>query len=257
MSKKTTLFVLVALIIIFGAGALYLKGGGFGPSLSYTIIETGDRQHREDTDYYTVQINYPDKTPLASRGGFGAENRAQSTIASALNQLISQFKEAGNVANLSQEEKDRLNQGGLKYSLNVGYRQYSSGAYVSYEFDVFMDTGGAHPNNLYKTLVFDLKGNTVKLRDLFTSDDYLNRIAAAASIQVKDELNRRLGEEPGESFLDEGTAPKEENFENFVIDSDRIRIFIPPYQAAAYAAGSFEVQVPLTDLKDILKPEVK
>jgi hypothetical protein len=257
MNRRTTLIVVVILIIIAAAGAFYFYTNPLGPSLSYTVIETGDRQHREDNNYYTIQINYPDKTPLASRGGWGAEGRAQATIANTLKGLIDQFKQAGNVNNLSQEEKDRLNQGGLKYSLNVGYHMYSSGNFVSYEFDVFMDTGGAHPNNFYKTLIFDLNGNTVTLRDLFTSDEYLSRVAGDASVQVQDQLRQRIGGDPGESFLPAGTAPKEENFENFVIDSDRIRIFIPPYQAAAYAAGSFEVQIPLTEVKDILKPTVK
>jgi hypothetical protein len=257
MRKRNLFFSLIVLIIITG-GAWYWWGGVGGSSLPYTVIETGDRQHKEAGDYYTIQINYPDKTPLATRGSWGAENRAQATIASTLKQLISQFKDAGSLNDLSQTEKDRLNQSGLKYSLNVGYHAYSSGSFVSYEFDIFMDTGGAHPNNLYKTLVFDLHGNTVTLGDLFTpGSNYLERISQAATTQVTAELKKRAGADAASSIISEGISAKEENFENFVVDSDRIRIFIPPYQAAAYAAGSFEVQVPLADLKDILKPDVK
>ncbi len=253
MNKRTILIAFLGLMIILG-GLVYFVGNPFSPSLAYTIIETGDRQHKEDADYYTVQINYPDKTPLTTRGSWGAENRAQSATASMLGELINQFKQAGNVNGLSQEEKDRLNQAGLKYSLNVGYRPYSSGSFVSYEYDVFMDTGGAHPNNFYKTLVFDMNGNTVSLGDLFTSGSpYLERIAAMAKTQVEAQLAQRAGAEAVESLIADGIAAKEENFANFVVDSDRIRIFIAPYQAAAYAAGSFEVQVPLNEVKDILK----
>jgi hypothetical protein len=257
MSKKTILIAIVALVIVIAGGAWYFNNNPLGPSLSYTVIETGDRQHKENTDYYTVQVNYPDKTPLATRGSWGAEKRAEATIASTLDELISQFKQAGNVDNLSQEEKDRLNKSGIKYSLNIGYHTYSSGNFVSYEFDIFMDTGGAHPNNLYRTLVFDMKGNTVSLDSLFTSSDYLDRISTAATTQVQNQLRQKIGGDPSASFVAEGTTAKIENFSNFVIDSDRIRIFIPPYQAAAYAAGSFEVQIPFADVKDILKPEVK
>jgi hypothetical protein len=121
-----------------------------------------------------------------------------------------------------------------------------------------MDTGGAHPSNSYKTLVFDLKGNTVALGDLFQSgSNYLERIASSSKAQVRAQLKQRAGAEALDTIIADGIAPKAENFENFVVDSDRIRIFIPPYQAAPYAAGAFEVQIPLADVKDILKPDVK
>jgi hypothetical protein len=257
MNKRNILIAIAGLVILAAAGGVYLFGNPIGPSLSHTVIETGDRQHKEDTDYYTVQINYPDKTPLATRGKWGSETRAEATIANTLTDLINQFKQAGNVDSLSQEEKDRLNQSGLKYSLNVGYHAYSSGSFVSYEFDIFMDTGGAHPNNFYKTLVFDMNGNTVLLGDLFTAgSNYLDRLSEAAKTQVTAQLKQRAGASAAESIIADGLAPKEENFTSFVVDSDRIRILIPPYQAAAYAAGSFEVQVPLIDLKDILKPGI-
>jgi hypothetical protein len=258
MSRKTIIFGTVVLVIVALVGGGYLYLHPIGPSLSYSIIETGDRQHKEAGDYYTIQINYPDKTPLASRGNWGAEGHAEAAIAQMISGLVSQFRQAGNLTNLSQTEKDRLNQSGLKYSLNVGYHTYSSGAFVSYEFDVFMDTGGAHPNNFYKTLVFDMSGNAVPLGSLFKpGSDYLGRISQAAMTQVKDELRRRTGSDPSGDLIAEGLAAHADNFANFVVDSDRIRIFIPPYQAAAYAAGSFEVDIPFLSVKDILKSGVQ
>jgi hypothetical protein len=258
MKRRNLLIAIVVLIVVGAIGGIYLHFNPVGPALAYKIIETGDRQHREDNEYYTIQINYPDKTPLATRGAWGAESRAESAIATALTGLIEQFKQAGSVDNLSKEEKDRLKNANLKYSLSVGYHPYTSGSYVSYEFEVYMDTGGAHPNNFYKTLVFDNDGHLVSLGDLFTpGSDYLNRIAGIATTQVEDQLRHRIGSDPKTSFLSDGTAPRADNFNNFVVDSDRVRIFIPPYQAAAYAAGSFEVQIPFSEVKDILKPTVK
>jgi hypothetical protein len=254
MSKKTIGIALLAFFV--GAMGVYWYTHK-SPSFPHTVIETGDRQYKESADYYTVQINYPDKTPLATRTSAGADRKALATTESMLKGLVSGFKDLANVGALSQEEKDRLNQNGLKYSLNVGYRPYSSGSFVSYEYDVYMDTGGAHPNNSYKTLVFDLNGNTVKLGDLFMSGDYLTKISEMAKTQIEAQITQRAGKEAVSTLVVEGYAPKAENFENFVVDSDRIRIFIPPYQVAAYAAGGFEVQIPLAEMKDILKPNVK
>jgi uncharacterized protein YxeA len=90
--------VIIVVLIILAAGALYfMRGGAFGSQFPYTVIENGDRQYKEDTDYYTIQINYPDKTPLATRSGTGAESKAQNTTADMLKGLIGQFKDIGNV----------------------------------------------------------------------------------------------------------------------------------------------------------------
>ncbi|HVZ75988.1 MAG TPA: DUF3298 domain-containing protein [Candidatus Paceibacterota bacterium] len=254
MSRNSLITIIgIVALIIAAAGALYYSRAAPGSSLSYTLAETGDRQHREDTPYYTIQINYTATTSLATRGSWGAESKAENTIATTLNGFISQFKEEAN--SVSQDEKDRLTAANIKYSLDIGYHAYSSGSFVSYEFDIYTDTGGAHPINSYKTLVFDMNGDTVSLGDLFMSgSDYLNRLSQAAQQQVAAQLQKEGGD--SQDMIADGVAPKAENFENFVVDSDRIRIFIPPYQAAAYAAGSFEVQVLLADVKDILKPEI-
>jgi hypothetical protein len=257
MSTRNIGISAVVLLVVFGAAGFYLHYHPATPAFSYTTIGAGDRQHEESNDYYDVQITYPDKTPLEARGTWGAEARAEATIVNTLKDLVSQFKDASNVDNLSQDEKNRIASSSIKYSLNVGYQAFSSGAYVSYEFELFMDTGGVHPNNLYKTLVFDLDGHTVALSDLFASSAYLDRISSAARTQITAQLEQKAGAGAGESLIADGIAPRASNFESFVIDGDRIRIFIPPYQAAAYAAGSFEVQIPLADVKDILRPEVK
>jgi hypothetical protein len=107
--------------------------------------------------------------------------------------------------------------------------------------------------------VFDAQGNELGLADLFVATstnphaDWLNQISGIATVQIQDELTKRLGETPGDSFFSEGTAPKEENFQNFVIDGNDLVFLFPPYQVAAYAAGTFDVRIPLSQLKDVLK----
>ena len=46
-----------------------------------------------------------------------------------------------------------------------------------------------------------------------------------------------------------GLAPTVENYSTFAVDGDTLLIELPPYQVAAYAAGSFEVRVPLKDIQ--------
>jgi hypothetical protein len=227
-------------------------------SLPHELNENGDRQIKEDTDYYTIQAVYPNTTRLATRTDSSgeADKRAMATIENWVNQTIRTFKDDANQM-LNADEKARLNEQGVKYALSIASHSYNSGSFVSEEFDIYQDTGGAHPNSAYKTLVFDLKGNQVALGDLFTSNDYLTRIAAEARKQVEAQIAQRAGAEATSTIFEEGLAPTNDNFVNWVDDQSILTIFIPPYQAAAYAAGSFEVRIPLQDLKDILKPGIQ
>ena len=249
--------IVLLLAVVVGVGGWYVFT--HTQSLPHVLTENGDRLIKEDTDYYTVQVVYPNTTRLSTRTDSSkqADDRAVAAIEADMKDTVSLFKNNANKA-LTTEEKARLAEQKVKYSLNIGNHAYNSGSFVSYEFDLFEDTGGAHPINAYKTLVFDLKGNQVKLGDLFTSNEYLNRIAAEAKKQVEAQLTSRTGgEDAASALVADGVAAREENFSNWVDNEGVLTIFIPPYQAAAYAAGSFEVRIPLQDLKDILKPGIQ
>ncbi|MBC7836378.1 DUF3298 domain-containing protein [Acetobacteraceae bacterium] len=254
MNSRNTIISVVLVIAVLGVGYILMQRGGTAPA--GVVTQEGDRHYTQDTQYYTIDIAYPIQTALGVRKGAdaGADVKAMQTIESTIEDIAQQFKDAADPANLPQVEKDRLAGSGIKYSLTGNYYAYSSPSGISYEFTFLSDTGGAHPNAFYKTLVFDTSGNIVALGDLFTSQDYLSRISQIAKSQV----TRQLTEEgAGGTIIEEGLAPTAENFQNFVIDSDTLRIFIPPYQVAAYAAGSFEVEIPLTDLRDLLKETVQ
>lgn len=252
--RNGIIVLLLAVVVAVGGWYVFTHN----QSLPHILTESGDRLIKEDTDYYTVQVVYPNTTRLATRTDSTkqADERVVATIESDMKDMVSVFKNNANKA-LTTEEKARLAEQKIKYSLNVGNHAYNSGSFVSYEFDIFEDMGGAHPNNAYKTLVFDLKGNKVALKDLFTSNEYLNRIAAEAKKQVEAQLANRGGEDAASALVADGVAPREDNFSNWVDNEGVLTIFIPPYQAAAYAAGSFEVRIPLQDLKDILKPGIQ
>lgn len=248
--------ILIILAVLVAVGGWYIYA--HTQNLPHVLNENGDRQVKDESDYYSVQVVYPNTTRLGTRtdSSAGADKRATDAMESWVNQTVSSFKSDANQA-LTADEKARLSQSGIKYSLNISYRSYNSGSFVSEEFDISQDTAGAHPINLYKTFVFDLKGNQVNLSDLFTSNEYLNRIAAEAKSQVTQQLTARAGKEASSTLVADGVAPKAENFADWVDDNGTLRVFIPPYQAAAYAAGSFEVRIPLDSLKDILKPNIQ
>jgi hypothetical protein len=250
---------IIALIfaVIVGVGGWYVFT--HTQSLPHVLTEKGDRQIKEETEYYLVQALYPNTTRLGTRTDSSkqADGRAVATIEASIENMIADFKNEVKKA-LTADEQTRLKAQNTKYSLNIASHAYNSSDFVSYEFDIFKDVGGAHPMNSYKTFVFDLKGNRVELEDLFVSgSNYLERISAEVKKQVEAQLIAKAGAEAANSLVADGVAARAENFVNWVNNDGTLIILIPPYQVAAYAAGSFEARISLDDLKDILKPGIR
>jgi hypothetical protein len=260
--KSILLFIA---IVAVGVGVWY--GGTYvnrsaDHILPGTVVTDGGMKHVEEGQYYSVEITYPEKTPLLERSR-GADTKARDAMELFFLNDVTQFKQNINADTVSGPEKEMLDTTGRKYLYQVTYRALAAAnqKLISYKYDIVVDTGGAHPNLQFKTFTFDKNGNEVKLPDLFVEgSDYLQRISTFALKDVATQLKERMGEVEGDlsmSISKEGLAPIEENFSNFLVDGDDLLLFIPPYQAAAYAAGSFEIRIPLSLFSDILKPEWK
>ena len=208
-------------------------------------LTAGKCVHVEETPHYVISATYPNLS--------GERRRA---VEAALLVQINRFKDDLAVM-LTSEEKMRLEETGRMYELSIDYKPFEGAGYTSYEFDIYLDTGGAHPNGFYKTLVFDAQGREVWLEDLFKPGArYLEVLSQESYKQVLSELERRSGA-PATPDMEEtvrlGTAPSPEALQFFVIDGDELVLLFPPYQVAAYALGSFEARIPLANLKDVLK----
>ena len=55
-------------------------------------------------------------------------------------------------------------------------------------------------------------------------------------------------------YIRQGVTPEALNFQSYAIEGDALVLIFPPYQVAPYAAGTQEVSIPLSQLKEILKP---
>ena len=202
-----------------------------------------DCVHSEVTPHYSIHVTYPKDAPN--------QNLIEQTLAAEINQFKTDL-----ASMLDDSEKARLEQTGRKYEFAIEYKKFEGSGFTSYEFDVYVDTGGAHPNGYYKTLVIK-GGEKVELADLFLPGvRYLDRLSTASFEQVSSELERRTGSPLTVDMEDTvrlGTSPSPEALQNFLIDGNELVILFPPYQVAAYAAGSFEARIPLSQLQDILK----
>lgn len=218
--------------------------------LATTTAAGAGYEYTEDHPYYTVDLVYPE-----------TRNQAEQTaVETALKTELDGY--AQSVADVDASVLPSL-QEGYKLALDIDYQKFTgAGETTSYLFTVFEDTGGAHPNHYFRTFVFTPAGATLGLGDLFVSTstnstaDYLNQIAEIATADVTEQLQERLGDDSSDALFADGLAPTVDNYQNFVLDGSTLKILFPPYQVAAYAAGDFEVDIPLSTFGATLKPDI-
>jgi len=257
--------ILVVLAVVFGVWSSFTTpaapssptAGDTSPVLKGRLEADQNYHYKDVAPGYEITAVYPAKVPLPSAE---ASAKAAATIEAKLAESIAAFK-ADAAQMLTAQEIARLQEAGASYALGFEYNDYFQEGYHSYVYQVYQDTGGAHPNGFYLTLVFDLEGNLVTLEQLFAPGSrYLDRLSAAVYPKVFDELAERLGQAPTPDMLDTvrvGTAPSPETLQFFYLYQGDLHLLFPPYQVASYAAGSFDIAIPLADLADILAPGVR
>lgn len=223
--------------------------------LAGQLTAAGNYHYSETADYYTIGADYPATTTLKG----SADAKARLTIEQAIAAQIAQFKQDGDFANLTAQDIQTQGLGpDRKYALGLEYQEFPSAHYDSYLYAIYEDTLGAHPNGYFMTFVFDQTGTAIQLSDLFKPGaDYLTRLSQLATAQVTQQLSDRLGADAAGDIFSDGLTPTAGNFQNFTVEGNELHIFFPPYQVAAYAAGAFDVAIPLSGLSDILAPDVQ
>lgn len=271
MSTKQILIGVIVLLVllVLALGLMLLVGSKAPASVSTTATSTaittspilgatstqgGDYRYVENQPYYTVDITYPAQLSLAS----DASTKAERTIEQALANDIAQFKQDGDFANLTPQDIQTQGLGAdRKYALGATYEKYEGANTVSYVFLVYEDTLGAHPNSFYSTFTFDQSGNLLQLADIFKpGSNYLTVLSPLAYQSVVAQLKAKEGSTPGSDELDTarvGTEPSPESLQFYYIDGNTLHLLFPPYQVAAYAAGAFDVPIPMSQLSTILK----
>ncbi|MCU0497446.1 MAG: DUF3298 and DUF4163 domain-containing protein [Anaerolineae bacterium] len=141
------------------------------------------------------------------------------------------------------------------WSLIGGYEElWRSESIVNLVYTFSTYTGGAHPNSFYRTFTFDLENEReVMLSDLFNTD--LETVLVTLVPLIQADLRTQMGEWAEGAWIEDGTGFDPLSYGNWAIDDTALYFFFPPYQVAAYAAGSFRVAIPLESMSALLAPE--
>jgi hypothetical protein len=90
------------------------------------------------------------------------------------------------------------------------------------------------------------------LSNLFTNgDDGLKTIAPYVAAQLHSTLPST-----DQDFVDDGTAPTEDDYANFTVQPDGVTFIFDPYQVAPYSDGQQKVTVPLSVFQSIANTQI-
>ncbi len=144
-----------------------------------------------------------------------------------------------------------------KYELIIVYHVFNPASrIVSFKFEGYSFTGGAHGSSVLHTKTFDLaSGQEYGLDQVFKEQTpYLDTLARLSREQLKQP--DKLGDDYQEFMVEPGTAPDKENFKHFVLKQDSIVFYFEDYQVAPYASGEQHVEFTYSELEQILNPEI-
>ena len=130
----------------------------------------------------------------------------------------------------------------------------ANGSIISFSLVQSMHTGGTG-NTVTAGYIFNLEdGTELPISELFVDESYLERLSSLA----RERLASQLGESAPESLLESGTAPQADNFDTILFDEGGlVRVKFDKYQVASGVAGVVEMYLHISDLEDLLKPEVR
>ena len=156
------------------------------------------------------------------------------------------------------------------------YRQYFDVA-VANENLIFFDvvrsiyTGGTG-NAFVVGYIFDRRnGAELSIADLFVDEGYLERLSTLTRETLEERARRRIAELEYDSeaareealertleWIEDGTAPTAENFDNILFrENGTVVVAFDKYQVGPGVAGVVDVELPVTAIADLLKPEIR
>ncbi len=192
---------------------------------------------QQETPTYIIDIKYPQ--------GF-----AEDKVNAALKQFIEETQKS--FLNELSEDEDTPADAPGKTGLNVSYTVlYNAKTALSLRFDVSIyHKGAAHPLNSVVIQNF-LKGDKVALADLFLPQaDYLKTIANFCKKAI---TGKKISDA---KWIQEGTKPSIENYSVWYFTDKGLGILFNTYQVAAYVYGDQTVDIPLSIISPLVKPDL-
>ena len=189
---------------------------------------------KETRKGYNTDISYP-------RFGHAAIDRQLETWARG---IAKEFAEA------SRESTGEPNPWATEVNFEI---KRNDARMIVVAFQNYSYSGGAHPNTSTETFNFLMpEGRRVEIAELF-SPKGIQRISDISIARLKQELAGPDGVSDMD-WIKRGAGPNARNFSSFLLMPRTLEITFDAYQVAAYAVGPQDVSIPLSNLRDVVRP---
>ena len=201
-----------------------------------TILQKTDKKVSIENKNISIDVTYPVFEAVPSNTNAAIKKFVDDEVAM-IKSLAAESKQSSFVTT---------------YTLNASYEiEQANTSYVSLVFTVNEDTGGAHPNQYFRTFNYNLKtGVSMNLADVFAGDaGYFAILKPKIKVAVHDALEANLKEQgdndtnPDSILFEDISKLKEDAFQHFTFGSNYVRFFFSPYDIAPYVFGPIVVNV--------------
>lgn len=213
------------------------------------LMQNATDTFAESTDWYEAKIEYPKNNQKIRDQVFSMwEDFAKEN----------ELKKYNNLAEA--KEGLQINVDGLKYGFFANYSLATSSNTISYIYEIYNFTGGAHGSTTVIPITLDANLNTIPINKILP-DEKLEKISKLALADLKKQRVQRLKDAnmsesdiksmlSNDTWMEEGTKPTRENYNSVWFDGDNLVISFGQYQVASYAEGIFTVKIPLSELNN-------
>jgi len=253
MNKKNILLISVSLILVSGIGFSYYTFNKTVPvveikdSLFSTYLKNKSETFTENTDWYEVKINYPkDNQKVRDQifeqyNNFIKENRLKE---------FTDAKTAREALGIQDSE--------ITYAFSAEYKMVSSQNTISYVYQIYTFTGGAHGATVIYPITYNDKLELLTVEKILP-DNILDKVAKLALVDILKQKKERLKSSgmsdkdieemfKDDSWLSEGTSPTRDNYNSVWYDKEDVVINFGQYQVGPYAEGMYEVRIPFASI---------
>ena len=236
------------------ASASAAVGGTTGPETP--PAPTTARDVKEENELYQFEYAYPAQAAAIA----SLRAMLEADLARNRDELATEAKEG---AALARESSFPFN----PYSRSVNWQVVTDlPGWLSLSALVGFYSGGAHPNYVFDTLLWDRAADKRRAPvDLFTSAAALSAAIRAPFCRELDRQRaKKRGGDQASSGISEFDACIDPAAQTVILGSsngrtfDRIGVLIAPYAAGPYAEGEYEVTLPVTaKVLEAVRPEYR
>lgn len=226
--------------------------GGHAPEGTAQLPPAAQHTQYSEPTLYTIEARLPKLKPDWSPLRQGLE----TYVAQKKTNFLAGLKQPG--------AREQAHQMPWDLDLDIEV-QGQAGRLVSVQAQGSSFTGGAHPSPILDTFTYDTQSRRlVSLDDLFTDPAAAElALAAEARRQLLTRLDDNVPLASSAEAINDGTQPGQHHFDVFTLSpghdgrASSLTILFPPYQVAAYVAGTQAVDVPVRVFAPWLKPDYR